>query len=128
MCTVVPVHDATRPKRVLFHVLACEKEKEREREGGERNERRRRKKKEVRGRQRIGKEEEGKGLPPLGPSTPIVEGAHAPEGGRIEEKNEKNVKKNSGRHRCSTEGTDYARIESFDRLFTSIRDQVYNHL
>ena len=66
MCTVVPVHDATRPKRVLFQVLACEKEEKREREGEERNERRRRrKKKEVRGRQRIGKEEKGKGLPPL---------------------------------------------------------------
>lgn len=96
---------------------ASEQEREREREGhgqrkgGGRKKKggREEKKEEKRGsrpaenRERRGR---GKGLPPLGPSTPMVEGIRTPEGGRIEDqqrKRKKNVKKNSGRHWCSTE-------------------------
>lgn len=70
-------------------------------------ERWRKEKKEARGQQRIGEEPGGEGSPPLGPSTPTVEGSThtSAEGGRIEsqEKDEKNVEKNSGSHWCSTQ-------------------------
>ena len=81
MCTM-PVHGATRPKRV-FQVPAGKQEKaserareretrtDKEREERERRReegKRKKKKKEVRGRQRIGKEEEGgKVCHPWGP-------------------------------------------------------------